>query len=77
MSYASEQAEHHARKQEIEMTKELKPCPFCGGEAKVENFEPWESLYWVGCKKCGSTGERSKSLAGAINAWNRRVSDES
>jgi hypothetical protein len=29
---------------------ELKPCPFCGGEAESENgFSPMESIFYVWC----------------------------
>ena len=33
---------------------ELKPCPFCGGEAEYLNSETSE---WVECSKCGAKGE--------------------
>lgn len=39
---------------------ELKPCPFCGGEAKVAFAHPWYMLkrlhnryVFAGCPKCG------------------------
>lgn len=61
--------------------EELKKCPFCGGEAKLnERFRPGvanRKMYWVSCKKCGATqpyhsvaGYRKK--VGAIGAWNTR-----
>lgn len=54
--------------------EELKPCPFCGGEARIQTFH---FRYRVGC---GTTG----CIAGRINrafdtpeeaaaAWNRRA----
>ena len=40
------------------MNIELKPCPFCGGEAEARmspnsRSEEGESFYEVRCKKCG------------------------
>lgn len=54
---------------------ELKPCPFCGGEAKLhEYFEPpdWHECS-VGCPACGVTmvvGFYDKDAT--IEAWNTR-----
>ena len=53
---------------------ELKPCPFCGGEAKVMDMG---FPYWVYCTKCyakvhGGTLDEKDS----IEAWNRRARDE-
>lgn len=53
---------------------ELKPCPFCGGRAKIEKIQVTGN-YRVSCEKCPVTVgrywyfEESK----AIEAWNRRV----
>jgi len=51
--------------------EELKPCPFCGGDAKEL------SMNRVGCKSCGirtvSRGTRWRS----IDAWNNRTTNES
>lgn len=62
---------------------ELKPCPFCGGEANfiTENFGEY---VWVKCSVCGV--QSSKYFKNAIvdgkngeewaaMTWNRRVSD--
>lgn len=48
---------------------ELKPCPFCGGAAKVETsqhgvdgFGTYYQLHSVRCKKCrATTGETYRS----------------
>lgn len=53
------------------MNKELKPCPFCGGEA----FEYYSGSQFefceVVCKECGCRSKR-KTEAEAIKAWNTR-----
>lgn len=54
------------------MSKELKPCPFCGGEAVA--FDGWDSFrimhtYGVCCTKC--SGKQFKPEY-AISHWNRR-----
>lgn len=50
----------------------LKPCPFCGGEAKVIQLYP----SWVACERCGAriTAWTNKS-EDSIDAWNRRQND--
>lgn len=90
---------------------ELKPCPFCGGEARIESsdgkldklyigysYDRKEikgfSHYWnVHCGKCASSGYNYRQFFSvdensgkivlyedgrkkAIEAWNRRVTDE-
>lgn len=64
---------------------ELKPCPFCGGEAKIQHEYSRESGDWyaVDClnKKCPmeivivTTGWRPTE-AEAVEAWNRRANDD-
>ena len=46
--------------------EELKPCPFCGGEAEPV-FEI-DGTTTVECIKCGA-------LVDGIEAWNRRAND--
>lgn len=55
---------------------ELKPCPFCGSDAKLEQHYPYMQRRIVSkicCTKCransGIWGMKNK----AIEAWNRRV----
>lgn len=68
---------------------ELKPCPFCGGEANLVCLPPKDqcsmSRYFVHCRKCYSsqcheswTNPASMWWGAdyAIKAWNRRVSEE-
>lgn len=55
----------------------LKPCPFCGGEAKknMAKTETGELKYYISCQKCYA---RSRSFTftqneeAAVKAWNRR-----
>lgn len=65
------------------MSDELKPCPFCGGEAKAFYCEE-SGTFDVQCQQCGAipfigsrTSER-RTMADVIAAWNARaaVTDE-
>ena len=58
---------------------ELKPCPFCGGEASLDyDFNGIGVTYGIHCPECHcaiiDTGTYSKDEA--ITAWNRRVQPE-
>lgn len=63
--------------------KPLKPCPFCGGEAKVgvKTFDIFNVGAYVFCAECGSrtsvfnshTGLYRESERMAVNAWNNRA----
>lgn len=60
--------------------EELKRCPFCGGEAVLEDMgEPSvfdEGQYFVRCKKCcAEQGGLWKTKRTAIKRWNRRVEE--
>ena len=68
------------------MTDKLKPCPFCGGEARriyATQYDDSRS-YSVMCISCRTAIFRPKkgewdsyrSIDEAIEAWNRRCSDE-
>lgn len=60
---------------------ELKPCPFCGGEAKIHKsgFEYWTSMphnFTVYCVACGASVRRFyENEQKSIEAWNRRATD--
>ena len=64
---------------------ELKPCPFCGGEARknAQTVKGFRLLY-VECKRCGATGSiirtdkpRVKDEDNrSIEAWNRRAGEQ-
>lgn len=60
------------------MSEELKPCPFCGGEAKKQEVKTTilSDTYWgIKCTKCncGTVGYLNYNYA--IKAWNRRAND--
>lgn len=62
------------------MNKELKPCPFCGGEVKFENIGDVDgtNYYMICCKNedCAASacfGDLSEKKASAKKAWNRRT----
>ena len=52
---------------------ELKPCPFCGGEATTMEiqYEGWTAM----CVDCPAETSYLFTEEEAIEAWNRRVSE--
>lgn len=50
---------------------ELKPCPFCGGEAELTGFDAPE--VWVWCPNCKASTDAHTCKGGAIEAWNTRA----
>ena len=54
---------------------ELKPCPFCGGEAEMLTAESMNGGYLFGimCNDCRSRGDVYDTEAEAIAAWNTRA----
>lgn len=54
------------------MNDKLKPCPFCGGEAKF--FEDkYYQIYSVTCTECDAGTNAYGIEQDAIDAWNRRI----
>ena len=47
-------------------------CPFCGSMAE-ECSNPFDTLFWVRCKKCFCRTESRSKRVTARNNWNRRV----
>lgn len=66
---------------------ELKPCPFCGGEAKMKFGNPSQQKQnqksvFIQCKTCKAKTETIRQMPyeawedckeTAINSWNRRA----
>jgi len=54
------------------MNDELKPCPFCGGKARL--LRGMFDEYAVGCgnDNCEFCGENSQDTQKAISQWNTR-----
>jgi Lar family restriction alleviation protein len=53
------------------MGEEMKPCPFCGGEAYYARLSKTHG--GIKCRRCNSGGDLFESKAGAVAAWNRRA----
>lgn len=61
------------------MDEELKPCPFCGGEACIQRHEfiGYTDTFGVVCLDCcAETRQFFTHKKVAVRAWNRRASDE-
>lgn len=52
------------------MKTELKPCPFCGGEAKHNVAHLWHSIE---CTRCGASTTWRSTKRGARRLWDRRA----
>ena len=52
----------------------LKPCPFCGGEAQVEQHGRARVSCIVSCSECGCTLESNEQGAG--HCWNMRSKEQ-
>lgn len=61
---------------------ELKPCPFCGGEAKLVNIKVKTGLYssggtfYVHCKVCSITTQPRQKAEDVVKVWNTRIPKE-
>ena len=57
---------------------ELKPCPFCGGEAFARPNLPTygcDVMYYVFCENCNMRTPLKRTTEKAIEAWNMRAED--
>lgn len=59
---------------------ELKPCPFCGGKATLEDYGLNRNFVAVQCLNCGAkTRLFAKDIhlgETAFDAWNNRINEE-
>ena len=56
--------------------KDLKPCPFCGGEAEIGRIGSRHSSMIYRCTECGCMLETSEDAVSLMNGhllWNYRV----
>ena len=53
---------------------ELKPCPFCRGEAR--RYKGNLDFHGVVCKNCGAKIYGRATKGSATRAWNRRSDNE-
>ena len=53
--------------------EELKPCPFCGGEAEFERTGTNRRSCIVTCTDCGATHEGPDEYDNSGSAWNTRA----
>jgi Lar family restriction alleviation protein len=51
---------------------ELKPCPFCGGEALLEEGGMFDLVVCKNAVDCGAEGPYGRDCEEAIAAWNTR-----
>ena len=58
----------------MENSEELKPCPFCGGEAEIVEDRLYGEDYYAGrCRSCAATSIFEFTKEEAMTEWNRRV----
>jgi Lar family restriction alleviation protein len=58
------------------LNNELKLCPFCGGHAKILDYEDGNGGYYsiCECESCGAKSSESNSgQRYAAKAWNKRI----
>ena len=54
---------------------ELKPCPFCGSK-NIDLVDYSAVIVFVQCDDCCATFPQFDTKEEAIEAWNRRATDE-
>lgn len=52
---------------------ELKPCPFCGGEAHIERMGTNRVSMQIECGNCGAEMETGETWIDENSAWNIRA----
>ena len=51
---------------------ELKPCPFCGGEAEIERMGTHRVSMIITCSDCGCSVESGETWIDEHSRWNQR-----
>ena len=64
------------RKENTMNNEKLKPCPFCGGEAKVLGTKYEGGDYYIVCERCRVRVGSYSNPVEAIEAWNKRANSE-
>lgn len=65
----------------MENTYTLKPCPFCGSPAELDDISTEDEEYYMiacinpDCGAAASFGDKSETKQGAVDAWNKRKED--
>lgn len=66
--------------EEAQEQSDLKPCPFCGGDAVLDSYPDYEAErscdpteWYVQCTSCGITINGYYDPIRAKKAWNKRV----
>ena len=56
---------------------DLKPCPFCGGDAilRHSHFLKYFHEWWVKCSVCQTCTNLFDKKEHAVNFWQRRVKE--
>jgi Lar family restriction alleviation protein len=58
---------------------QLKPCPFCGGEAypdiEKHGLQGGTPAHFIACRSCAAEGPWSKVESAAVRLWNERDVD--
>jgi hypothetical protein len=52
------------------METKLLPCPFCGGDGKIDEDD---TAYFIRCGRCEARGPRMLTARAAEMVWNEKV----
>lgn len=66
--------QHDRRQKKIDKAREkyhINDCPCCGEPRPAVDYVLTYHGYWLECKKCYAASKESKTIRGAIKAWNK------